>query len=261
MRIKTQQYDNKDCGPICVSMIAAKYNIKIPLQVIREKCKTGINGTTLLGLVEGGKELGFLVEAKSGIAEELIKEIGEKQICLPAIAHLKSNHYVVIEAYKKNKFVIFDPQKGKTRINVEDFSYLWSGYVIVYEKTNKCLDSYTSPRRLANYFAITLKHWKILSATLLLSIFISFIGLLGAYLFQTIIDDYVHTVEHEDCDDEHDNNENILLSVVYLFTKDTSMRSVFITMIVFLLLYGYHYISAKLFDCRLIKNNRLRAGS
>ena len=57
----------------------------------------------------------------------------------PLIAHVGSNHFVVVVSYtedatsrmtaRKGQFTVMDPAKGLTTLTCEDFRQSWTGYV------------------------------------------------------------------------------------------------------------------------------------
>lgn len=70
------QHDISDCGPACFAMISNYYGLRYPLQRFRELTRTGKNGTSLQGIIDGAKNLGFDAEALSGNYSELIEAPG-----------------------------------------------------------------------------------------------------------------------------------------------------------------------------------------
>ncbi|WP_252227191.1 cysteine peptidase family C39 domain-containing protein, partial [Clostridium sp. ZBS2] len=58
-----RQHDITDCGPACISTIARKYGLKISISKIREIAGTDSEGTSVYGIVEAAKKLGFSAKA------------------------------------------------------------------------------------------------------------------------------------------------------------------------------------------------------
>ena len=49
------QHDISDCGPACFAMISNYYGLRYPLQRFRKLTRTGKNGTSLQGIIDGPK--------------------------------------------------------------------------------------------------------------------------------------------------------------------------------------------------------------
>ena len=129
-----EQHDEKDCGIACLAMIAKYYGANYSFQQIRNYSKTNINGTTLLGIVTAAEKMGFIAEASKGNLEELTDACKNAEINFPFIAHLKSDHFVIVKQIR-NKYVnIIDPAIGKRKISIEEFEIIWSGIVISLRK-------------------------------------------------------------------------------------------------------------------------------
>ncbi|WP_294305008.1 ABC transporter transmembrane domain-containing protein [uncultured Chryseobacterium sp.] len=107
------QKDHTDCGVGSLQSLVRYYGGDISLETLREKSGTGKTGTTLLGLYQCAKEIGFDAEGCEADVEALIEH---KQ---PVILHItlenKYEHYVVFysrDYFRDNKFLIGDPAKG-----------------------------------------------------------------------------------------------------------------------------------------------------
>lgn len=118
----------KDCGPACLLMIIKYYKGYIPLEQLRDICKTTKFGTDAYHLVETAKEVGFFAR---GIKTDL-----NNKIILPVIAHIVINgnlgHYVVIYKinFKHNYLIIGDPSKGIRKMKMTEFLSVWNNILI-----------------------------------------------------------------------------------------------------------------------------------
>src|SRR3546814_11791514 len=93
-RIKVKQHDISDCGAACLASVAAWYRLKLPLARIRQYAATGPDGTTVLGMIQAARRLGFAATGVKGKMENL------RQIPLTALGHLIIKdtllHFVVL---------------------------------------------------------------------------------------------------------------------------------------------------------------------
>ena len=113
-----KQHDERDCGAACLAMIATNYGYCMPFQKYRELVNTDRIGTTLEGLVEGSKKIGFKSDALKGNTSELLEAYKNKEIILPIIIHMKNNHFCVLYKIYKKMFYIADPEGKKIILTV-----------------------------------------------------------------------------------------------------------------------------------------------
>jgi len=136
----TQQFDQMDCGPACIRMIASAYGKLYPLSHLRSFSHLTREGVSVMGIRRALKEIGM----KSATFEMTIQQLRES--CpLPAILHWEQNHFVVLYDVKRNRwrkswiYYVANPAFGKTKLSEEDFSRSWlngdKGVVIAIEPT------------------------------------------------------------------------------------------------------------------------------
>jgi len=120
------QKDQTDCGVGCLQSLVRYYGGDISLENLREKSGTSKTGTTLLGLYQCAKEIGFDAEGCEADINALI-EHGE-----PVILHIvidqKYEHYVICYSYDSlgdSKFCIGDPAKGIEYWKKEELEKVW----------------------------------------------------------------------------------------------------------------------------------------
>ncbi len=115
------QYDQKDCGPTCLKIIAKHYGKTISLQELRKLSETVRTGSNLLGLSDAAESIGF----KSLSVKISLEKLEEAP--LPCILHWNKNHYVVLYNIKKDKFYISDPAHGRLTYTKDEFLKHWIG--------------------------------------------------------------------------------------------------------------------------------------
>ena len=131
-----KQNDIKDCGAACLGMISAYYGYKTPLSTIKYKIGTDSKGSTVLGVVNAAREIGF---ESSGFETKEKEEAIFDEIPLPAVAHVivdkKIAHFVVIYKLSKDKVTLGDPAKGIVTIPTKEFVEDWTGVIITFMPT------------------------------------------------------------------------------------------------------------------------------
>ena len=93
------QHDERDCGAACLAMVADHYGYTQSINVFRELTSTDKDGTSIYGIIQAAKQIGFVSEALFGNMEELEHGIHNQDIKMPIIAHIITDdnyyHYIV----------------------------------------------------------------------------------------------------------------------------------------------------------------------
>lgn len=157
--------------------------------------KTDIQGSNIYGIVSGAKEMGLNAEAYEGNYRELFDGVINKEFELPLIAHIINEdnfeHFVVIVKITKSKLKIFDPGCGIKYMSMEEFTELWTGHIIAFEKTEKFIHSYTIKGVYTKYVNLLFPQKKALFLILITSIVSVMISLIGAFAYEFVIDNFI----------------------------------------------------------------------
>jgi ATP-binding cassette, subfamily C, bacteriocin exporter len=130
MKVKIKQHDAMDCGAAAMASVCAFYKLQIPIARVRQYANTDKKGTSLFGLVEAAKRLGFTAKGVKANIENLT------DIEYPAIAHILSQgkfpHYVVIYKVTPKYVQFMDPEYGEMKkFSLENFEKEWTGYMVL----------------------------------------------------------------------------------------------------------------------------------
>ena len=235
------QHDERDCGAACIAMIASYYKLYLPVSRCRELTKTDKSGTNLYGLVDGAKQIGLNAEALSGSPEELMQGISSGDINYPFIAHTVSEnavlHYVVVFGIKNGMFIVGDPGCGKRNLSTEEFFHFWTGYVVTFQATDSFKPGNYTHYGFLKFFRLLQGQCGRLVGVLAISLIVSLIGIMGAFVFQILIDDFsfaqgYYEVEieenedigNEDVEHEHHHEESRLSQVLMDFSAKIAGR-------------------------------------
>lgn len=132
MKTNIRQHDISDCAAACVASIARYYGVAVPLTVIREASGTSMAGTSLKGILDACREIGFQAVAYKSDEKKLENLFG---LAEPVILHVTDKHdnlhFVVLQAINTRGARIMDPAVGKTvRMPVEKLCNQWTGYLV-----------------------------------------------------------------------------------------------------------------------------------
>jgi ATP-binding cassette subfamily B protein len=193
-----KQYNETDCGPACLAMVASHYKRFITTGRIRELCRTDFIGTNLAGMVHAATNLGFTTSAMRG---EVTNSTLNNKLVLPFIAHVRIlqennkllDHYVVVKAITKHTIKIWDPDsiKGKHSQSREDFLKIWTGYVLFLTSSENFKPEKDRKNNLLKFLPLVLSHKKILLIMSLSSVLLIIFGIITSNYYKYVMDEVI----------------------------------------------------------------------
>lgn len=201
-----KQHDEKDCGAACLSMILEYYGRKISMTSVREAIQVDQQGASVFGVVDGAQKNGLISQAFEGTAEEIVCAVDEKIISLPTVVRIINEsgyeHYVVVGNIKNNEITIYDPDTGKKKISMEQFTQIFLGQIISFRKGPDFKEE-KERRNSFVEFAQMITHQKgLLLVISVLSLGVTAIGLTGAFLFRFLVDNVLSNLDDVDAIDK-----------------------------------------------------------
>jgi len=124
-----KQFDAMDCGPTCVRMIAKYYGRHYSLEQLRKQSFVTREGVSMLGISDCAESIGFRTLAGRFTFNKLAE-----QAPLPCIIHWRQDHFVVVYAIKKKKYlfkkasiqiIVADPGKNIIKYSKDEFLENW----------------------------------------------------------------------------------------------------------------------------------------
>ncbi len=115
-----QQFDQMDCGPTCLRMIARYYGQTYSMDSLRQRSGINREGVSLLGISEAAEDIGFRT-----VGVRLTWEQLKDQAELPCVVYWDQVHFVIVYRIKKNKVYVADPAKGKIAFPKDEFLQHW----------------------------------------------------------------------------------------------------------------------------------------
>lgn len=189
MSIKIKQHDYFDCGAVCISSVCAYYKNYISIAQVRQYANTDRKGTTVLGLVEACKKIGFNAKGVKATFEVL------SDITMPAIAHVKltatGSHFIVIYKITSKYVLIMDPEDGKMhKYSHQSFKEIWSGILVILTPEIWFTQMQAGVSKMRYYLNLILPHRKKITQILSGAIIYTLLGL-GISIYVQKITDYV----------------------------------------------------------------------
>jgi ATP-binding cassette subfamily B protein len=189
------QHDRMDCGPTCLRMVARYHGKNVALRRVRELCHISRTGISLKAMADAASQLGLRTLAARLNWEKLA------QAPLPAVAHWKQAHYVVVYEVRGEQVRIADPAHGMVTYSREEFCKHWvsssqegvpQGIVLLLEPTADFhqIEGEEEPRQSHLLYLLSyLKQHRGLVLQLVLGLLVAGgLGLLSPLLMQALVD-------------------------------------------------------------------------
>nr|WP_314495461.1 peptidase domain-containing ABC transporter [uncultured Chryseobacterium sp.] len=186
------QKDQTDCGVGCLQSLVRYYGGDVSLETLREKSGTAKTGTTLLGLYQCAKEIGFDAE---GCEADVIALIEHNQpVILHVILENKYEHYVVCyyrDSSKNNQFLIGDPSKGIEYWNKEKLEEVWVSKTCLTLQPNESFEKNgtTVSKKKKWLYNLVKQDQESIYTILILGVFTTLLGTAMSIFSQKLIDD------------------------------------------------------------------------
>lgn len=192
----SRQFDQMDCGPACVRMIASYYGKNYPLSYLRTLAHLTREGVSVANIRTSLAAIGI----DSATFEITLEQLHQK--CLtPSILYWEQNHFVVLEKIKgltsqKARYKVANPAFGRHWFTADEICRHWlngkKGIVVAVEPT----DDFYNKKEIKERHSLTdfaKKYILPYKAQLIQSIFALFmgtiLGLITPFLTQSVVDD------------------------------------------------------------------------
>jgi len=121
-----RQLDAMDCGPTCLRIIAAYHGQSYSLQQLRQLSFADREGVSVRGITEAAERIGLsTLVVKVPLDSDSPNMPSLQDAPLPAIAHWRQQHFVVVYRVSKKHVWIADPAKGKVKLTRQAFAKNW----------------------------------------------------------------------------------------------------------------------------------------
>lgn len=197
MKFKKKHYvaqvDTRDCGVAALAMILRFYGSDYSLAGLRSKARTGLEGTSALGLAHVARDLGLEVRPLKGDMELFAM----KDISYPFIAHVLKDgrllHYYVVLAADRDFIHIADPDPsvGMTKLARKQFEEEWTGVALLLAPTPRYQPQEEERSGLWAFLPLLVGQKALIAHIVAAALLVTLINIMGSYYLQSVIDTYV----------------------------------------------------------------------
>lgn len=103
-----RQTEIAECGLASLAMVANFHGLDVDLGTLRRRFRPSLRGAALKSLISIADQMGLTPRAVKLPLDQL------RNLHMPAVLHWDMNHYVVVEAIRRDKALIHNPE-GRTR--------------------------------------------------------------------------------------------------------------------------------------------------
>lgn len=118
------QNEAAECGLACLGMVSGFYGHRFDMLTLRRRFATTLKGTTLEQLMDMAGRLQLASRPLRLDLHEL------RELRLPCVLHWNLNHFVVLQAVRRQHIVIFDPAAGRRKVPLAEVSRAFSGIAL-----------------------------------------------------------------------------------------------------------------------------------
>ena len=190
MKTAIRQHDLSDCAAACIASIARHYGQDIPLTVIREASGTSPAGTSIKGILDACRTLGFRAAGYKSDDKRLESLYGlSEPVILHVINRQEDLHFVVLQSLTPHRARIMDPGLGKqVQIPTEALRKAWTGYLVTMTPEPDIRQATPTPRQRSLFQCLRVLSLRDYGLMLAGSVIYIVAGLCTALFLQHIID-------------------------------------------------------------------------
>jgi ATP-binding cassette subfamily B protein len=192
----TLQHGESDCGVACLSSVVNFHKGSVTsLERLRQMSGTTKQGTTLLGLYEAARAIGFDAEGLKAKSTGDLADLNGTPAILYVVLEGGLQHYIVYYRQLDGQFVLGDPAKGIVQYSKEELEKIWDGKMLLkLVPTSEFVRSSILRERKTKWILDLLRQdFSILSASVFIGILITLLGLSSAIFSQRLIDEILPT--------------------------------------------------------------------
>ncbi len=187
-----KQFDNRDCGPTCLRMIAKYYGKSFSRDFLREKAGITRLGVTMAGIADAAEAIEMRTLGMRVTLDSLVKEVPT-----PFIIPWRQRHMVVVYKTTKNGIYVADPAHGLLDYSLEEFSKAWTsaldgnGFVLILEPNPNFYtqEETTKGKKGFSFLIPYLKPYKRIFIQLFIGFFVAtIIQFIFPFLMQSVVD-------------------------------------------------------------------------
>ena len=115
------QLTETECGAVCLGIVLAHFGRWVSVEELRETCSVGRDGCSAADIFRAARRYGLETRGWRRQPRHL------RSMPLPMIIFWEFNHFVVLEGFRGDRFLINDPANGHRTVSAEEFDHAFTG--------------------------------------------------------------------------------------------------------------------------------------
>ncbi|MFN3997805.1 peptidase domain-containing ABC transporter [Algoriphagus sp.] len=186
------QQASSDCGVACLASVIRYFGGERSIEYLRHLSGTAIQGTTVLGLVEAGRQLGMESDAFRVKQISYLDEL-EFPVILHVVIDQKLRYFVVCYGRKGQQYQLMDPAVGIRWFTESELLEIWQSRTLLLIQPGPGFETSESSRQKKRKWILDLirPDFPILLISGFLGLIVTVLGLAVAVFSQKLIDEFL----------------------------------------------------------------------
>ncbi|MEM6755424.1 MAG: peptidase domain-containing ABC transporter, partial [Cyanobacteria bacterium P01_C01_bin.38] len=176
------QQSSSDCGAASLVMVGRYWGKYFSVSRLRDMTNAGRSGASLRALASAAENIGFATRPVKATLDKLAEQ------SLPAIAHWKGNHFIVVYEINQKNVIVGDPARGSRTLTHEEFTADWTGYALLLQPTALLKNTENQDVGLWKFVELVKPHYKVLIEVFIASVIMQLFGLVTPIFTQLLLD-------------------------------------------------------------------------
>ena len=121
------QLTETECGAVCLGIVLAHFGRWVSVEELRETCSVGRDGCSAADIFRAAQRYGLEARGWRRQPKHL------RGMPLPMIVFWEFNHFVVLEGFRGDRFLINDPGSGHRTVSAEEFDRAFTGVTLTFQ--------------------------------------------------------------------------------------------------------------------------------
>ena len=121
------QLTQTECGAACLGIVLAHFGRWVSIEELREGCAVGRDGCNAADVFRAARRYGLEPQGWRRDPHQL------GALPLPMILFWEFNHFVVLEGFRRGRFLINDPGNGHRSVSAEEFDKAFTGVTLTFK--------------------------------------------------------------------------------------------------------------------------------
>lgn len=121
------QLEDTECGAVCLGIVLAYFGRWVSLEELREACTVNRDGCDAADITRAARRYGLEPKGWRREPEHL------RRMKVPLILFWEFNHFLVLEGFRGDSYLVNDPANGHRVLDHEEFDQGFTGVALSFE--------------------------------------------------------------------------------------------------------------------------------